>query len=97
MRERGLIPIMTVTRLSSLCERLTSTHFGSTVAMCFSARVVAKCSKPTTTSTDTRSLNTGAFATSPCGARGEEKKSKALASSWKRADLLYHLNWKSVI
>ena len=70
-------PAMVVTRHSSLCQRLTSTNFGSTVAMCLSAKVVARSSRPTTSSTDKRSLclaslTTGkAFATSPCycGAR----------------------------
>ena len=35
---------------------LASTKFGSTVAMCFPARDVARCSTPTTASTDTISL-----------------------------------------
>ena len=102
---------MSVTRLSSLCERLTSTRFGSTVAMCLSARVVARSSRPTTASTDTRSLcvaslTTGrALSTSLCGARTtieeiilylnmrgeEERKRTVLASSRKRAHILYHL------
>ena len=33
-RGRGLTPVMSVTRLLSHWERLTSTQFGSTVAMC---------------------------------------------------------------
>ena len=70
---------MTVTRLSSLCKHLTSTQYVSTVAMCLSARVVARSSRPTSASTDTRiflvaSLTGRAFATYPCGARGKEGK-----------------------
>ena len=38
-----------------------------------------------------------AFATSPCGARGKERKRTVLSSSRKRADILYHLDWKSII
>ena len=52
-RERGFILVMSVTRLSSLCQRLTSTKFGGTVTMCLSARVVARISIQTTESTDT--------------------------------------------
>ena len=80
MREKGFTPVMSVTRLSSLCKRLTSTQFGSTVAMCLSARVVGRSSRPTTASTDTRSflvecLTTGrVFATSLCRARGGEEE-----------------------
>ena len=33
-RERGFTTVMSVTKLSSLCQRLTGTKFGSTVAMC---------------------------------------------------------------
>ena len=54
MREKGFTPVMSVTRLSSFCKRLTSTHFGSKVAMCLSARIVARSSRPTKASTDTR-------------------------------------------
>ena len=74
-REKGFTNINSVTRLSSLCQPLTSTNFGSIVAMCLSATVVTRSSRPTTPSTDTRSLcvaslTTGrAFATSPCVAR----------------------------
>jgi hypothetical protein len=66
---------MSVAKLSSLCKCLASTEFGSTVAMCLPARVVARSSTPTTASTDTiswcvASLTTGrVVATSPCGAR----------------------------
>ena len=57
--------------LCNACDSLTRTNLGSTVAMCLSARVVARSSNKTTSSTDTRSLcvtslTTGrAFATSP--------------------------------
>ena len=108
---------MSVTKLSSLCKCLASTKFGSTVAMCLPARVVARSSTPTTASTDTislcvASLTTGrVFATSPCGARttideinlnlnvraDKERKRTALASSRKRADILYPLKWKSIV
>ena len=44
MREKGFTPVMSVTRLSSLCQRLTSTNFGITVAMCLYARFVARSS-----------------------------------------------------
>ena len=66
---------MSLTKLSSLCKCLASTKFGSTVAICLPAKVVARNSTPTTASTDTirlcvASLNTGSvIATSPCGAR----------------------------
>ena len=49
-RERGFTPVMSVTKLSSLCKCLASTKFGSTVTMCLPARVVARSS---TASTDT--------------------------------------------
>ena len=55
-RERGFSPVMSVTKLSSLCKCLASTKFGSTKAMCLSATVVARSSIPTTASTDTISL-----------------------------------------
>ena len=42
-RERRVTPVMSVTKLSSLCKCLASTQFVSTVAMCFPARVVARC------------------------------------------------------
>ena len=41
-RERGFTPVMSVTKLSSLCKCLASTKFGSTVEMCLPARVVAR-------------------------------------------------------
>ena len=53
-REWGFNPVMSVTRLLSLCQQLTST--GSTAAMSLFARVVARSSRPITASTDTRSL-----------------------------------------
>ena len=48
-RERGFT-VMSVTKLSSLCNYLASTKFHSTVAMCLPARVVARSSTPTTAS-----------------------------------------------
>ena len=41
-RERGFTPVMSVIKLSSHCKCLASTKFGSTVAMCLPARVVAR-------------------------------------------------------
>ena len=73
-REIWFTPVVGVTRLSSLCKHLTSTQFGSTVAMCLSARVGAR---RTTLSTDTTilcvaSLTIGRyFETSPCGRVGQ--------------------------
>ena len=99
----GSPPVMSMTRLSSLFVRLTSTQFSSIVAMCLSAMVVPRSFRPTTTSTDIRSflvasLTTGrAFASFTCGPRGEERKKTVLASSRKRADFLYHLNGKLMI
>ena len=67
--------VMSVTKLSSLCRCLASTKFGSTVAKCLPAKVVARSSPPTTASTDkislcVASLTTGKdFATSLSGAR----------------------------
>ena len=110
-------PVINVTKLSSLCKCLASTKFGSTVAMCLPARVVARSSTPTTASTDTislcvASLTTGrVFATSQCGARttideiilnlkvwgDEERKRMVLATSRKRADILYTLKWKYIV
>ena len=52
----GFTPVMFVAGLWSLWERLTSTQFGSTVAMFLSARVVARSSRQTKASTDTRSF-----------------------------------------
>ena len=98
-RDRWFTPVISVTRLSSFCQWLTSTEFGSTVAMCLSARVVAK------------SLATGrAFATSSFGAmttikeiilnlnvRGvEERKRTVLASSRKMADIFYHPDFVAI-
>ena len=108
---------MSVTKLSSLCKFLASTKFGSPVAMCLSARVVARVSTPTTASTDSISLcvashTTGrVFATSLCGARtsieeiilklnvwGEEQRKRTvLASSRKRAYVLYPVKWKYIV
>ena len=108
---------MSVTKLSSLSKCLASTKFGSTVASCLPARVVARSSTPTTVSTNTiglcvASLTTGrVFATSQCGARTtieeiilylnmwgeEERKRFILASSRKKADILYPLKWKSIV
>ena len=74
-RERGITPVMSVAKLTSLCKCLANTNFGSTVAICLPARVVAKSSTSTTASSDTislcvASLTTGrVFATSSCGAR----------------------------
>ena len=45
-RDRGFTPVMLVTKLSSLCNYLASTKFGSTVAMCLPARVVARSLTP---------------------------------------------------
>ena len=56
-RETGFTSVMSVTRISSLCQRITSTRFGSTLAMCVSARVVARSSTPTVAYTDTRSFS----------------------------------------
>ena len=56
IRERGFTSIMSVTMFSSLCKCLASTMFGSTVAMCLSARVVARRSTPTAALRDTISL-----------------------------------------
>ena len=73
--EIGFTPVMSVTKLSSLCNCLGSTKFGSTVAMCLPAKVVARSSTQTTASTDTISLCVASltagrvFATSPCVAR----------------------------
>ena len=55
-RDRGFTPVMSVAMLSSLCNCLASTNFGSTVAMCLPARDVAKSLTPTTASTETISL-----------------------------------------
>ena len=99
------------------CQCLASTIFGSTVAMCLSARVVERSSTPRTASTETISLCLASlttekvFATSPCMARTtiekiipylnvwgeEERKRTVLASSRKRADILYSLKWKYVM
>ena len=75
-RERGFIHVMSVTRLSILCQRLTSIKFGSTARSCVCLqRVVARSSTQTTASTETKSLCVAshtierAFATSPCWAR----------------------------
>ena len=68
-RDIGFTPVMSVTKLSSLCNYLASTKFGITLAMCLPARVVI----PTTASTETISLCVASlaagrvFATSPCG------------------------------
>ena len=95
----------------------SSTKFGSTVAVCLPARVLARSSTPTTASTDTislcvTSLTTGrVLAISPCWARTtieeiilnlnvwgeEERKRTALASSRKRAEILYPLKWKFIV
>ena len=113
-KQRGFIPVKSLT---SLCQHLSSIHFGSTVAMSLFAWVVVRSSRPTTSSTDTRglcvaSITTGrAFETFPCGERktfgeiilnlnvsGEEEgKRTIMASSRKRADILDHLNWKSIV
>ena len=74
-RESGFTPIISLTKLSSLCKCLASTKFGSTVKMCLPARVVARSSTLTTSSTDTiglcvASLTTGrVFPTSSSEAR----------------------------
>ena len=103
--------------LSSLCQQLPSAKFGSIVAMCFTAMVVARSSTPTTLSTDTWSLCVAShtigivFASLWCGTwitiekiilnmnvRGEEERKRTdLASSRKRADIFYHLIWKSSV
>ena len=43
-KERGFTLVMSVTKLSCLCNFLASTQFGSTVTMCLPARVVARIS-----------------------------------------------------
>ena len=53
MRDKGFTHVMSVTRLSSLYKHLTSIQSGSTLAMCLSARVVARSSRTTTALTDT--------------------------------------------
>ena len=55
-RDRGFTPVMSVRRLSSLCNCLASAKFGRTVAMCLPARVVARNLTSTTASIDTISL-----------------------------------------
>ena len=102
---------MSMTKLSSLCKYLARTKFGSTVAMCLPARVVSRSSTDTI-SLCLASLTTGrVFATYPCGARitieeiilnlnvwrEEESKRTVLASSRKRADILYPPKWKSIV
>ena len=73
-RERGFTPVMSVTKLSSLCKCLASKKFGSTVAMCLPARVATRSSTQKTASTYTISLCVTRFttgrvvATSPFGA-----------------------------
>ena len=70
--------------LCNICEKSfkTSTQFGSTLALRLSSKVAARRSRPTTASTDPRSYSISslttrrAFATSPCGANGEERKNK---------------------
>ena len=83
----------------------------SAVAMCFSARVLARSSTPTTASTDTRNFFVVNLATSQCWARNtieeiffninlmgkEEGKRTVLASSRKRADIIYHLKWNFIV
>ena len=78
----------------------------SVVVRCLSARVVSRNARPTAASTGIQSLRvasltTGkAFAKYPFGARTtieEKRKRTVLARSWKRADLLYNLNWKSIL
>ena len=108
---------MAVTKLSSLCKCLARTKFGSTVAMCLPARIVARSSTQTTASTDAiglcvASLTTGrVFATSLSGAWttiekiilnlnvwGEEGKNRTVqASSRKKADILYPLEWNYIV
>ena len=71
----GFNPVMSGTKLSSLCKCLASTKFGSMVAMWLPARVVARSLTQTTASTKTMSLCVESltagrvFATSLCGAR----------------------------
>ena len=55
-RHRGFTPVMSVTKLSNLCKCLASTKFGSTVAMCLTARVVTRSLTTTTVSTEAISL-----------------------------------------
>ena len=99
-RERRFTPVMSLTRLLSLCPRQR-----------LSTRVVERNSIPTTASTEkislcVASLTIGAFATSPCRARTtmkeiilnlkvggeEERKRTVLASFRKRTDILFHFN-----
>ena len=73
--KRGSAPVISVIRLSSLCQRLTSTRFGNPYTMCLTTRVLARYLRPAIASTDTRrlcmaSLTAGRMlATSSCGAR----------------------------
>ena len=75
-RERGFTPVLSVTKLSSLCKCLASTKFGSQVAMCLPARVVARSPTLTTASINRHNKpvcgkphHRKSFATFPCGAR----------------------------
>ena len=102
-RETGFTSVMSVTRISSLCQRITSTRFGSTLAMCVSARLVARSSKPTVASTDTRSFSLwgkdqdwGDYPQSEHDGE-EERKKTVLASFRKRTDILHQLHWKSMV
>ena len=63
-RESGLTPVISVTRLSVLCQHITSKTFGRILAMCLSARVVARSSTPTTASTDTKERKRKVFVSS---------------------------------
>ena len=55
-REKGFTSVMSVTKLSSLYQCLSSTKFGSRVAMCLPATVVTRSSTTKTALTDTISL-----------------------------------------
>ena len=100
-RERGFTPEMSLTKHSSLCKCLASTEFGSTVAVCLPARFVTKSSTPTAASIDTisffvASLTIGrVFATSTCGGGGKEEDGSGQLQE--DADILYPLNWKSIV
>ena len=109
-RERGCTLVMSVKKLSSLCKCLASTKFGSTLAMCLPARVVARSSTPTTASTDTISLCVASltkgrvFATSLCGARTTIEEIVLNLKAWREEErksmvlpILYPFKWKSIL
>ena len=97
-RERGFTPVLSVTKLSSLCKCLASTKFGRTVAMCLSERVVARSSRPTK---HQQMQEACVWQASPqeellqllhVGQGGEDRKTRVLGILSKRTDIPYHLN-----